>query len=41
MKQSCCDLLKSIHSISYVLYYHITADTFDKQTWLFFLKAEE
>lgn len=41
MKQSYCDLLKYIHSISYVRCYTITADIFDKQTWLFFFKAEE
>lgn len=41
MKQSYCDLLKYIHSTAYVHYYHITADTFDKLTWLVFFKAEE
>lgn len=39
MKQSYCDLLKCIHSISYVHLCHITADTFDKQASLFFSKS--
>lgn len=40
MKQSHCDLLKFIHSISYIRLYHITADTFEKQTWLGFFKSK-